>query len=129
MTARTRTDRTAPRAMAYLVAGALLVLACTVSKAMAASIAAYASDCLTPQTAFVLGDTVCAIAEGMDGLRLQWVNPDGYAVAVVAISSDPATEMFVLPTTDDSATDSAILNNLGRWRVSAVTARSSTRKT
>jgi hypothetical protein len=129
MTARTGSDRVATRAIGFLVAAAFVGLACNVLNAMPASITTYAVDCVTPQTSFFLGDSVCAKADGIDGLRLQWVNPDGYAIAVAPITSDPATETFVLPATDQTPTDSVVLNNLGRWRVTAVTPGNSTRIT
>jgi uncharacterized repeat protein (TIGR01451 family) len=86
----------------------------------------YAADCSTPQTTFNLGQTVCARATAVIGFRLQWVDPDGFAVNTTDITTDPQNDFFVLPSTDQSAIGGFFTaNNLGRWRVNAITSRNS----
>jgi uncharacterized repeat protein (TIGR01451 family) len=128
MTPRRGSEHTKPPGFRSFIMGTLFLIAYA-SNAASASIATYAADCTTPQTTFVLGDTICAKAVGLANLTLQWVNPDGYAVAMSPMGSDPAIGTFVLPTTGQSVIDSFPVNNLGRWRVNAVTLRNSARTT
>jgi len=86
----------------------------------------FAADCATPKATFNLGETVCAKATGLNGLRLQWVNVDGFALRMTNITSDSQTDSFVLPTADQSTISGfGSANNLGRWRLNATTLRNS----
>jgi uncharacterized protein DUF11/HYR domain-containing protein len=85
----------------------------------------YAADCTTPKTTFNLGETVCAKANGLTGLRFQWVDPDGFSVSTTNISNDPQNDLLVLPSSDQSTVGFFTANNLGRWRVNAITLRNS----
>ncbi len=88
--------------------------------------ATFAADCTTPKITFNLGETVCAKAAGLTGFRMQWVDPDGFAIVTTDISNDPQSGTFALPSTDQSAIGGFfIANNLGRWRVNAITTRNS----
>jgi len=96
--------------------------------AQAVGTTTFADDCVTPKTTFNLGDTVCAKAEGLTGFRLAWVDPDGFLVQKTNIINDPQTDSFTLPVTDQSAIGGFFTaNNLGTWRVTAITSRNSVR--
>lgn len=89
-----------------------------------ADIATFAADCTTPKTVFNLGDTVCARATGLAAFRLQWINADGFSVATTSVGSQ--TDSQVLPSSDQSTIGGRFpANNLGRWRVNAITLRNS----
>ena len=110
---------------AYLFA-ALFAVGTAVPAAASPGISTFAPGCQTPKTTFNLGDTVCARAEGLVGLRFQWVDPDGFSVAILDITQDPQITTFTLPATSQSAIGAFfIANNLGRWRVNAITSRNS----
>jgi HYR domain/Domain of unknown function DUF11 len=88
--------------------------------------ATYDATCTTAKTDFVLGETVCAKATGLAGFSFAWNDPDGFIVQKTAITSSPQTDSFTLPTTDTSNIGGFfIANNLGTWRVNAVTSRNS----
>jgi len=103
-----------------------VLLAGVSAHSMAAGITTFAADCQTPKTAFVLGDVVCARAVGLTGFQLAFLDADGFIVQKTDILTDPQTEKFTLPTTDTSSIGGFfIANNLGSWRVTAVTSRNS----
>src|SRR6185369_9886073 len=72
------------------------------------TIATFASDCTTPQTSFVLGETVCAKTDDVDlnfpgGRWVHWLRPD-LSIAhggsgVTDITTNPQTFTFVPDTT------------------------------
>ena len=67
------------------------------------TIATFASNCSTPQTIFVLGDTVCAVASGSPlgppaQRRFEWVAPDGSVFKLGPfLTSDPQTDSITIP--------------------------------
>jgi uncharacterized repeat protein (TIGR01451 family) len=98
----------------------------TIAAQSTAAATTFAADCVTPKSTFNLGETVCVQVSGAQGMRLQWVDADGYSVAAVAITSDPQTASFTLPTTDQSLVSGVFTaNNLGKWRANVVTLRNS----
>ena len=85
------------------------------------TIATYASDCTTPKTTFVLGETVCAVTTGVPiespAVRsVAWSNPESYVVQKNDLSSSP-NDSFELPGTETSLVFGVTVNNLGTWRV------------
>src|SRR5262249_3835409 len=96
--------------------------------AVDAGVTVFAADCNTPQTTFELGQTVCVTVTGFAGLRLQWVDADGFGVSNTDITTDPQNILITLPNTDQSNIGGFfIANNLGNWRASAVTTRNSSK--
>ncbi|HEX6177095.1 MAG TPA: HYR domain-containing protein, partial [Thermoanaerobaculia bacterium] len=90
------------------------------------AITIFAADCATPKTAFVLGETVCVAADSLNGLRLAWVDPDGFVVQRTDITADPQSDSFTLPSTAQSSIAGLFVsNNLGSWRITAITTGSS----
>lgn len=79
----------------------------------------FAADCVTPQTVFSPGDTVCAEAGDFpakpgDGYRrFQWVAPDGFAAEVSNVKEDPQSDRFIIPTSGQFA-------QLGTWAVATI---------
>ncbi|HEU4597617.1 MAG TPA: hypothetical protein VFS10_20990 [Pyrinomonadaceae bacterium] len=80
----------------------------------------YAGDCVTPQTIFYLGDTVCAEAGDInpdalasDARRFNWSAPHGLVADRGNIKSDPDYNRFQIPTSGDFA-------RVGTWHVSTV---------
>jgi len=85
----------------------------------------FADDCITPKTAFVLGDTVCAKISGGPFLafyprRFSLVNNFNNIQENRNITSDPQTESFVLPSAGST-------DYRGVWRINSITSRSSVR--
>lgn len=69
----------------------------------------YAADCVTPQTVFFLGDTVCAEA-GLFPMeltarfrRFEWGAPDGFVARLATIKVDPQSDSFLIPTSGQFA--------------------------
>lgn len=86
----------------------------------------FAADCTTPKTTFNLGETVCSKADDVMGFRLAWVDPSGFIVGKTEITTNPQLETFTLPSTGQSSIAGLYTaNNLGTWRVTAVTSRNS----
>lgn len=79
----------------------------------------FAADCVTPQTVFNPGDTVCAEAgdfpakPGDGDRRFQWVTPDGLAAEVTYVKEDSQSDKFVIPTSGQFA-------QLGTWAVATI---------
>ena len=123
MTTGTQDEAIRKRRSAHVLVSILGVIAAAVSvSAQASQITTFAADCTTPKSTFNLGETICAIATGLQGFRLQIVDPDGFVVSSTDITADPQTTTFVLPTTDQSSIGGLFTaNNLGRWRTNAVT--------
>ena len=74
------------------------------SLGMAETIATFASDCSTPKSSFVLGETVCAKTDGVDlnfpgGRWVHWLRPDNSIAhggsGVTDITTNPQTFTFV----------------------------------
>lgn len=88
-------------------------------KATVEYVTVYAGDCVTPQTVFNLGDTVCAEAGGFSeplderSRRFYWANPRGYVPDTSDISADPDYNRFKIPATGEFA-------RVGTWHVSTV---------
>jgi hypothetical protein len=85
-------------------------------------IAAYASDCVTPKTDFILGDRVCAKATGVPVTlfpwRVSWVDTVGFIrQSDTAIADDQATYTYTLPSSSTSVVNGQTVNNAGTWRV------------
>jgi len=90
------------------------------------AISTYASDCITPQTTFTLGDNVCAKVSGVDpafNRRFAWVDPANNLRKTTAITTDPQTDTFLLPTDEIDPTYGN--DNRGVWRASVITSRGS----
>ncbi|HEV8428308.1 MAG TPA: HYR domain-containing protein [Pyrinomonadaceae bacterium] len=86
-------------------------------------VATYAADCTTPKTTFTLGDTVCAKISGSDPgdrRRIGWVDPAGITRTFTAITADPQTDSFTLPSTETSTIDVFVVDNRGQWQVNVV---------
>ena len=86
----------------------------------------FASDCATPQNAFVLGNTVCAVAIGAPPpffgfrqRRFQWVDPSGTVVRFTDITTDPQNDTLTIPTTGPLA-------QVGTWTVRLIKNNGST---
>ena len=90
------------------------------------AISTYASNCTTPQTTFTLGDTVCAKMSGVDpafNRRFAWLDPANNIRSTAAITMDPQTDIFFLPTDEIDPTYGN--DNRGVWRASVITSRGS----
>ncbi|MGB7924334.1 MAG: HYR domain-containing protein [Pyrinomonadaceae bacterium] len=89
------------------------------------SIALYASDCSTPKTSFVLGETVCAVVTGAPfGSEVQrqitWVGPDGIIMTAAAVTTDPQSNSFTISTSATTTSGDSTLNNRGTWTVASI---------
>jgi uncharacterized repeat protein (TIGR01451 family) len=80
----------------------------------------FASDCSTPDAAFTLGETVCAVVtdaqlpiSGLRQRRVQWVAPDGNVVQQTDITSSPQSNSFTIPATGPLA-------QVGTWSVKTI---------
>lgn len=82
----------------------------------------------TPKTAFTLGETVCATATGTQpqfNRRFGWTGPGGIVRQFTAITTDPQTDSFQLPSTDTSVINGETVDNRGTWQARVVTSRGS----
>lgn len=82
----------------------------------------FAADCTTPQTDFVLGDTVCAKVNGVPinadfPNKISWVDPVGFIEQRTNITTDPQSDSFNLPADDTSQLNGVIVDNRGIWRI------------
>jgi hypothetical protein len=108
------------------VAVFVVLAAMVMTPAAFSAITIFAADCATPQTTFNLGETVCARADTLTGLRLAWINPDGYILHRADLTTDSQVESFTLPSTAESSIAGLVLgNNLGPWRVNAISSTGS----
>jgi uncharacterized repeat protein (TIGR01451 family) len=80
----------------------------------------YAADCVTPQTIFNPGDTVCAQAGNYPVQpsnpfyrRFSWMSADGSVADRSTIKGDPQADRFIIPTSGPFA-------QLGTWHVSTI---------
>jgi uncharacterized repeat protein (TIGR01451 family) len=79
-----------------------------------------ASNCTTPKSVFVLGDTVCGQATsapppflGIRQRRFQWVTPDGNVARLTDITTDPQYDSYTIPTTGPFA-------QVGTWTLRTI---------
>jgi hypothetical protein len=93
-----------------------------VPQAAPESIATYDGTCTTPKTAFVIGDTVCVKATGLDlqnfPRSLTWSNPGSIVVERHELSS--GTDTFTIPNDETYAIDNLLGDNRGVWQVKLV---------
>ena len=94
----------------------------TVSAAQTIATFAYALGACTntPKTNFVVGETVCARTAGVDpqfNRRFAWVDANGITREFTPITTDPATDDYLLLPTETS---------LGTWQANVVSSRGST---
>ena len=80
----------------------------------------YASDCLTPQTVFTVGDTVCVKAPGVPlndffPRRLLWACPNSTIVQSADITTDPQTGSLALAAT--YTIGNSVADSRGTWQV------------
>jgi uncharacterized repeat protein (TIGR01451 family) len=91
--------------------------AATMFRAPVEYIKTYAGDCVTPQTVFFLGDTVCAeagdFAAPVTSRRFNWTAPNGVAADRDGIKYDPQFNTFTIPASGDLAL-------VGTWHVSTI---------
>ena len=88
------------------------------------SIETFASDCVTPQNVFNLGDTVCARISNAPlrdpALRqFSWSGTKGFVRQTQDVTLDPDTNLFTLPGSNTSTIDDEIVDNRGTWNVSS----------
>lgn len=89
------------------------------------TVATFASDCTTPKSSFVLGDTVCAIVTGYPDLtnfprRLALVDSAGYVRDINPVTTDPESISFTLPTDPTSLIGVETVDNRGGWRINSL---------
>ena len=91
------------------------------------TVATFASDCVTPKTDFILGETVCGkVSNPQLGTppqrRFEFANPGNYVVQIGPdVTADPQTSSFTLPSTQTSILGGSILvDNRGAWRFASV---------
>ena len=92
------------------------------------TLATYNGACNTAQSTYALGDTVCAIANGIDpalNRRLFWIDPAGNLRDSVDITTDPQSALFNLPATETSIIGNDVVDNRGTWKVNIVSSRGS----
>ncbi|MDX6403372.1 MAG: hypothetical protein QOH70_827 [Blastocatellia bacterium] len=105
---------------------AVALWAAMVPQAASPSIATFlGAGCTTPQSDFVLGQTVCAHVTGGTALprRLQFVDPSGFVRQTTNITSDPQDITFDIPATQTSTVGNNQVDNRGTWRVNMVSSR------
>ena len=93
-----------------------------VPQAQVESITTYNTDCITPQSDFNLGETVCAKATGVPVTpftwHVAWVDPVGFIRQSDTASPDPQTEYrYTIPATQTSTINGQTVDNRGTWRV------------
>src|SRR6185436_4869044 len=81
------------------------------------AVATFASDCTTPKTGFVLGETVCARISGEPlgppvQRRFTWVNSAGLVASSTDVTTDPQTNSFTL-SNSASARGAWLVNSTG----------------
>lgn len=95
------------------------------------TVGVFQSNCTTPATTFTLGQTMCAKISGNPLgsrptqilRRLVIVNPAGYIVGKVNVTTNPQELIFSLPSSATSAFGDQIVDNRGDWSVTAVDTR------
>jgi hypothetical protein len=86
------------------------------------SISAFDANCTTPKASWSLGDTVCVRVTGpLDASRVlrhvQLVNPDGFVIDSLDLTTNPQTLTFTLPSAPSVTLFGLNLDNRGTWRV------------
>jgi hypothetical protein len=86
------------------------------------SISSFGGDCTTPKTSWSLGETVCVRVSGpLDASRVlrhvQLVNPDGFVIDSLDLTTSPQTMTFTLPSARSVNLFGLTLDNRGTWRV------------
>lgn len=116
---------TTPRRAGLLLILALLFTAffLSISVWRGGSVSAFAesimtvssNDCQTPKSSWDLGQSACARVTGapIGNRRIIWVAPDGTVAQAAAITSDPATDTYDIPTTGQFA-------QVGTWSVKTI---------
>lgn len=97
-------------------------------------IATFNSNCVTPQTDFFLGETVCAKASGVQSAlfpwRVLWVDPQGLVRQSDAASTDDSTTYtYTLPATATSTVNFETVDNRGNWSVKLARSNGAIRQT
>jgi hypothetical protein len=94
----------------------------------------FAANCTTPQDVFNLGDTVCAkvtnapLRAAAPLRRINWSDPNGNVGQTLDVTSDPQTNLFVIPASGTTVVDGVTIDNRGTWAASInSTSDSSTR--
>ncbi|HEY0322915.1 MAG TPA: HYR domain-containing protein [Pyrinomonadaceae bacterium] len=116
-----RQGRSTKISEALLSPKALLPMAMPQATPTPEGIATYESTCTTPKTAFVLGETICAKATGLNPAlprSVTWSNPGSIVVARTDILSD--TDTFMIPLDETYAIDNQFGDNRGVWQVKLV---------
>ena len=91
-----------------------------------ASISTYEPTCVTPKTAFTLGETVCAQVSGVDptfNRRISWVDPAGNIRDTTPITTDPQSDSFTLPLLETEVVGGVTVDNRGVWKVNVISSR------
>ena len=85
-------------------------------------LATYQSDCVTPKSSFVLGETVCAKLVGTPPLRsrLAILNTAGFTLASTDVTTDPQTVSFTLPAAPSEFFGDQNVDNRGSWSVNQI---------
>lgn len=86
------------------------------------AIATFEDTCTTPDSEFNLGQDVCATATATGGSaarrRITWVDPDGVTRQSTAITTDPQSDSFTIPSDPTSTlSNGQVVSNIGKWRV------------
>src|SRR6476620_2411226 len=84
------------------------------------TVGVFAADCLTPQNAFQVGDTVCVKVSGVPitasfPRHLDWSTTDTTIVRSTAITLDPQTDSLLITAT--STVSGQSIDNRGLWTV------------
>ncbi|MDX6498946.1 MAG: hypothetical protein QOG23_2206 [Blastocatellia bacterium] len=100
----------------------------------AEGIATFASDCITPQSDFNLGDVVCAKASGVPVTlfpwHVLWIDTAGFVrQSDDAVANDQYEYRYTLPATATSDVDGQTVNNLGTWKVNLTRSNGAVRQT
>jgi len=74
-----------------------------------------AADCVTPKTAWNLGETACAVVTGvLEDRRIAWIAPDGTIAQVSDYLSGTVRDSYQLQTGSD------VMAQVGTWRISII---------
>jgi len=118
--------------LVYVLALLCTALVCTFSfggKPSAAAVqvagteyvSTYNADCITPQSTFTLGETVCVQAGNFPHAlttrfrRFQWSAPNSSIADFTTVKADPQYDKYIIPTSGDFA-------QVGTWRVTLIDA-------
>lgn len=112
------TTAPAPQAAAARFAPVLL-------QALPAPIQTFGEDCSTPKSDWTLGQVVCVTVSSLTSpdrvlSRVQLVNPAGFVVDSLDVTSTSQTVSFTLPSATTYSFFGLTLDNRGTWRVDLV---------